>query len=537
MEIRILGPLEVIVEGRRVAPRRAAAARGAGRARAARRRGRAPGSPDRRPLGRARSGHGAARRPRVRLAAAQGARRRRAALETRAPGYVLRVGPDELDLSRFERLLARGRAGARRGSRRARTSASRPRSRCGADRRWPTSPTRAFAQAAVARLDELRVAALEAAHRRRARARTPRGSSSRELEALVASTRCASAARPADARALPLRPPGRRAGRLPARPAPARRGARHRARPAAAGAAAADPAARSRRSRPSARAPAPAPARGRSSASRDGAAIAPLAAIACDLAASRPSADGRVRRRGARRAHGRPTAQPPTARRRAGARVPRRAHAAFTSLDAGADIVRLATRAGRRRCCSSTRPRPARRPAARPAPRRASLDGGVCDVALARARRTARRRRGARPLRRRRARLGGARARGVAGALAGAPLRLLGVDRPTARTRAASWRRLARVQRIVGIAAEPVLGRRDPTACSPPPRTPRSSSSGSRPAGRRRARRRAPRARAARRAPDPARPPRPPPRAVRAPRERDALHLGGRGRPRLLIAS
>jgi DNA-binding SARP family transcriptional activator len=37
----------------------------------------------------------------------------RGALETRAPGYVLRVGPGELDLERFEQLLTRARGAGR----------------------------------------------------------------------------------------------------------------------------------------------------------------------------------------------------------------------------------------------------------------------------------------------------------------------------------------------------------------------------------------------------------------------------------------
>ena len=64
---------------------------------------------DRRAVGRSRRRR---RRPRalqvLRLAAAQGARGR-AAGDARAPGYVLRVDPAELDLARFERLLADAR--------------------------------------------------------------------------------------------------------------------------------------------------------------------------------------------------------------------------------------------------------------------------------------------------------------------------------------------------------------------------------------------------------------------------------------------
>ena len=80
-----------------------------------------------------------------------------ARLLTRPPGYLLRVDPAELDLARFERLVAEAReedaAAARReapgGARAvARAAARRPR-------------VRAVAQAETVRLEELRWAALE----------------------------------------------------------------------------------------------------------------------------------------------------------------------------------------------------------------------------------------------------------------------------------------------------------------------------------------------------------------------------------------
>ena len=64
-------------------------------------------------------------------------------LQTRAPGYLLEVGDDELDLARFERAVADARAGARAGRRRTgAASCSARRSRSGAARRWPSSPSR-----------------------------------------------------------------------------------------------------------------------------------------------------------------------------------------------------------------------------------------------------------------------------------------------------------------------------------------------------------------------------------------------------------
>ena len=99
-----------------------------------------------------------------------------------------------------------------------------------------------FARDALARLEEARLEALErrieadlaARPARRARRRAAARSSRAPPAARAA-------ARAADARALPLRPPGRGARRLRGRAPHARRRARARARPAAAAAAAGDP--------------------------------------------------------------------------------------------------------------------------------------------------------------------------------------------------------------------------------------------------------------------------------------------------------
>ena len=59
-------------------------------------------------------------------------------LETRAPGYVLRVEPDELDLTQFEQLVAGGRTLAD-GDPETASGCSIRRCRCGAVPRSPTS--------------------------------------------------------------------------------------------------------------------------------------------------------------------------------------------------------------------------------------------------------------------------------------------------------------------------------------------------------------------------------------------------------------
>jgi DNA-binding SARP family transcriptional activator len=82
-------------------------------------------------------------------------------LTTRSPGYVIRVEPDELDLHRFERLVDEGRDLLARGlaaeaSERLRDALSLWRGPALADFAYDS-----FAQAAIARLEEIRVAAIE----------------------------------------------------------------------------------------------------------------------------------------------------------------------------------------------------------------------------------------------------------------------------------------------------------------------------------------------------------------------------------------
>ena len=115
-----------------------------------------------------------------------------ARLVSSAAGYRLRVEPDELDLGRFERLCADGGARWRPGA----TSARRR----GCARRWAEwrGPPLAdvafepFAAPEVARLEDLRAAAVE--DRVEADLAMGRGAELvAELEGLVAASRCASA--------------------------------------------------------------------------------------------------------------------------------------------------------------------------------------------------------------------------------------------------------------------------------------------------------------------------------------------------------
>ena len=118
---------------------------------------------------------------------------------TKPPGYTLRVAPDELDLTRFERLVAEARR-------------PRPGERVRLLREalalWRGPPLAdleydAFAEGEIRRLEELRLDALEersTPSSSRAPAPSSSASSSRSSRAPAARA----AARPADARALPL---------------------------------------------------------------------------------------------------------------------------------------------------------------------------------------------------------------------------------------------------------------------------------------------------------------------------------------------
>ena len=160
---------------------------------------------------------------------------------TRGHGYELRLDPERLDAHRFAAGLARGaqragrgpagarRSGARGGARPlARPAARRPGLRAvGAARdRAPPGPARR---------------GVRAARRGQARARAPRGGARRARDADRGVPLPRGPAAPADARAVPLRPPGGCAAGLPGRAPHPRRGAGDRARGAAAGARGGDP--------------------------------------------------------------------------------------------------------------------------------------------------------------------------------------------------------------------------------------------------------------------------------------------------------
>ena len=145
---------------------------------------------------------------------------------TRGGGYVLELEPAQLDAERFERLAGDGRDALERGE--AASASELLREALDVWRGPPLADLayEPFAQSHIARLEELRLVDARAAHRGRPRARAPRGTDPRAGDAGARASGARAAARPADPRALPLRPPGGRAGELPRRPARARRGAR-----------------------------------------------------------------------------------------------------------------------------------------------------------------------------------------------------------------------------------------------------------------------------------------------------------------------
>ena len=132
------------------------------------------------------------------------------------PGYRLCLEPGELDLERFELLAARGRSELARGDAEAAASSLREALELWRGPAYEDVRYEAFAQAEVARLEELRLAALEDRIEAdlalgRHRDLVP------ELEALVSEHGEPRAAlRAADARPLPERPAGRGARGVPA---------------------------------------------------------------------------------------------------------------------------------------------------------------------------------------------------------------------------------------------------------------------------------------------------------------------------------
>ena len=144
-------------------------------------------------------------------------------LVTRGRGYLLRVERERLDAARFEDGFAAGRAALEAG--RYAEAAGTLRQALGLWRGQVLADLAdyGFTRPEAARLEELRLAAAEA----RIDADLALGrhdALTAELEQLAARASYAGAgARPADAGAVPVRPAGRRAGRLPPCPRPARR--------------------------------------------------------------------------------------------------------------------------------------------------------------------------------------------------------------------------------------------------------------------------------------------------------------------------
>jgi DNA-binding SARP family transcriptional activator len=84
-----------------------------------------------------------------------------AAIETRAPGYVLHLDPGALDLERFERLAAEGGEAFARGDHRAAAGQLREALGLWRGRALEDLVDESFAEAAAARLEDLRLAAVE----------------------------------------------------------------------------------------------------------------------------------------------------------------------------------------------------------------------------------------------------------------------------------------------------------------------------------------------------------------------------------------
>ena len=143
---------------------------------------------------------------------------------TQPPGYLIRVRDGELDLHRFERLVATART---------EEPAEAARLLREGLALWRGAPLAelgdSFARAERARLDEQRLAALEQRIEAELALGRARGAGSRARRARARAAAARAPARPADAGPLPLRPPGRRARGLPLGPAVAGRGARARA--------------------------------------------------------------------------------------------------------------------------------------------------------------------------------------------------------------------------------------------------------------------------------------------------------------------
>ena len=166
-------------------------------------------------------------------------------LITRAHGYELRVEPGELDVDRFDDLVADGRRALAAGDpeRAAAVLAE-------ALALWRGPPLadfayEPFASAEIERLERAAAGGADGADRRRSPARSPRRPDRRARDPRRALPAPGAAPWPAHARALPFRTPGRGAPGLQGDAAGARRRARDRAERGAAAARARDPRPRS----------------------------------------------------------------------------------------------------------------------------------------------------------------------------------------------------------------------------------------------------------------------------------------------------
>ena len=200
-----------------------------------------------------------------------------------------------------------------------------------------------FAQTEIARLEELRLTALESPDRSGPRARTPGLARRRARDPRFRTSLPRGPARPADARPLPKRSSGRGARDVQARSAGVQRGARDRARPPSAGAGGSDPSPRF-----VARSAWPGGAAGpRRGVDRDG----PAAAATPD------ARDSRARRRARPRGRGRPACSGcgrsrlfgPLIRARGARGRLRRSHRSWNRHDRRRDSRRRETGGARRR--------------------------------------------------------------------------------------------------------------------------------------------------------------------------------------------
>ena len=159
-------------------------------------------------------------------------------LVTHAPGYVLYVDPAELDLARFEQLVAE----ARRAS--PETASGKLREALALWRGPPLGDLayEQFAQAEIARLEEMRLGRGRAARRGGPRARPPRRARGRAGDARRPPSAARAVQVPAHARSLPKRAPGGRARDVPSCAPGALRRAGPRAQRVAEGARGGDPA-------------------------------------------------------------------------------------------------------------------------------------------------------------------------------------------------------------------------------------------------------------------------------------------------------